>query len=371
MLRGLFKFLNILTLIVLLLSCLATYIEPKQFWQLSFIGFAFPVVLIVNVFFLLLWILKRDAFGLISLIAIALTWKFIQSTFALHFKEDNKEAGIKLMTWNVKNFDLYNWSNNEETREKMMQLIQKENPDVLCMQEFYSNNQFFQNIEFIRDTLGYKYFYFPPSVELKKLPKTKLQKTLWQSGELNQQWGVATFSKFPITDMGRIDFSNSYANDCIYTDINFSNKKVRLYNVHFESIHLGYGDYATLDSLGENQQLKWSSAKKIVQKMRRAYARRAQQAFAVTAHINEFEGNQILCGDFNDVPVSYTYSTVRGNMTDAFIEKSKGFGATFANKFSIFRIDYTLFDETIKINSYKTVRKELSDHYPVVVTFSP
>ena len=289
MLRGFFKFLNVLALIVLLLSCLATYIEPTKYWQLTFIGFAFPVVLIVNIFFLLLWILKRDAFGLVSLVALVLAWEFIHSTFAVTFNEANKESGIKLMTWNVKNFDLYTWSHNEETRAKMMELIKKENPDVLCMQEFYSNNQFFPNIEFIRDSLGYKYFYFPPSIELNKLPKTKLQKTLWRSGELNQQWGVATFSKFPITDRGRIDFSNSYANDCIYTDINLGNKKARLYNVHFESIHLGYEDYATLDSIGENQQLKWSSAKKIVRKMRRAYARRAQQAVAVNKHINEFK----------------------------------------------------------------------------------
>ena len=107
MLRGFFKFLNLLALVVLLLSCLATYIQPKEIWQLSFIGFAFPVVLIVNTFFLLLWIFKRDRFGLIPLIAIVLTWKFIQSTFALNFKEENKESGIKVMTWNVKNFDLY------------------------------------------------------------------------------------------------------------------------------------------------------------------------------------------------------------------------------------------------------------------------
>ncbi len=368
--RFFFKFLNILALVVLLLSCLATYIEPKQFWQLSFIGFAFPVVLVVNVFFLLLWILKRDTFGLISLIALVLTWKFIQSTFAINFSGENKEAGIKLMTWNVKNFDLYNWSHNEETRAKMMALIKKENADVLCMQEFYSNNQIFKNVEFIRDSLGYKYFYFPPSVELNKLPKTKLQETLWQSGELNQQWGVATFSKYPIIEHGQIEFDNSLANACIYTSISLDGKTVRVYNVHFESIHLGYEDYATLDSLGENQQLKWSSAKKIVRKMRRAYSRRAQQADAVNKHINEFKGYKILCGDFNDVPVSYTYSTAKGNLQDAFIEKSKGFGATFANKFSIFRIDYALFDEGIKINSYKTIRKELSDHYPVVTTFS-
>lgn len=104
--------------------------------------------------------------------------------------------------------------------------------------------------------------------------------------------------------------------------------------------------------------------------MKRAYSKRSEQAIAVAEHLEEFKGRKILCGDFNDVPVSYTYSTAKNNLRDAFIENSNGFGATFANKLSIFRIDYTLFDERIKINSYKTIRKELSDHYPVAVTFS-
>ncbi len=370
MLRGFFKFLNVFALLVLLASCMATYIEPTKYWQLTFIGFAFPVVLIVNFIFLLIWIYKRDKFGLISLVSIVLTWKFIHATFAMNFNEESKETGIKVLSWNVKNFDLYNWNKNTETREQMIALIKNEKADVLCLQEFYTNNQLFHNLEYLRDSLGYPYVYFFPSVDLKKLPKSKLQKTLWKKGELHQQWGVATFSKFPIVDSGKIDFKNSFANDCIYTDIDFSGNRTRVYNVHFQSIHLGYDDYATLDSLEQNQTTRWAPVKNIMLKMKRAYNKRSQQANIVAESMTEFSGQKILCGDFNDVPVSYTYTTTKGNLQDAFIEKSKGFGATFANKFSIFRIDYTLFDSGIKINSYKTIRKELSDHYPVVVTFS-
>lgn len=371
MLKGFFIFLNILALIVLLLACMAAYIDPNQFWQLSFIGFAFPVVLVINVLFVVIWIIKRKPLGLIPLFAILLTWKFIQSTFAFNFRADNKEQGVKLMSWNVKSFDLYNWSHNTETRKKMMDLIKKEDPDLLCLQEFYTNNQLFHNVEYIRDTLGYKYAYFSPAVELTKLPKTKLQATLWQSGVLKQQWGVATFSKFPITNTGRIDFDGTIANDCIYTDITIKNKPVRLYNVHFQSIYLGYSDYATLDSLEEKQQTNWTGIKSIMRKMKKAYSKRSKQANAVADHMEAFEGEEMLCGDFNDLPVSYTYKTVKGELTDAFMVKGKGFGATFANKLSIFRIDYALFDPKVEVHSYRTVRKSLSDHYPVCVTFSP
>ena len=86
--------------------------------------------------------------------------------------------------------------------------------------------------------------------------------------------------------------------------------------------------------------------------------------------MNAYTGRKIVCGDFNDVPVSYTYHTVSGNLQDAFVEAGRGFSPTFSNKFSIFRIDYALLDPAFKVNSYRVVHKELSDHYPVVVTFN-
>ncbi len=367
-LRGFFIGLNVLALVVLLLSCMATYINPNQFWQLSFIGFAFPVVLLINVFFLILWLFKRSRFVFISLAAIMLSWKFIYSSFTVH--ASGEEHGLKVMTWNVKNFDLYNWSHNVATRSNMMSLIEKENPDVLCMQEFYTNNQLFHNLEYLRDTLGYGYCYFFPSVNLTKQPRTQLQKTLWKSGTLNQQWGVATFSKYPIIDSGQIDFKNSFANDCIYTDIAINGKPIRIYNVHFQSIHLGQDDYAAIDSLEHNNRTNWTDIKAVIRKMKKAYGKRASQADAVSGHAALHKGNKIICGDFNDVPVSYTYETVKNDLQDAFVENGNGFGATFINKLSIFRIDYVFPDKRIKVNSYKTVREKLSDHYPVCVSLT-
>ena len=367
--KNLFIFLNIIALLVLALSCLATYIEPTVFWQLSFIGFAFPIVLIINFLFLPGWLLAGKRFALIPLIAIVFTWKFIHGTFAFNFIGNNHESGIKLMTWNVKAFDLYNWSHNTEARNNMMALIKKQNPDVLCLQEFYNNSEVFHNLEYLRDTLGYQYCYFPPAVETSKPALSKTQKLQWHNRPLIQQWGVATFSKFPITDSGKVDFGKTLSNSCIYTDLNVKGKTVRLYNVHFQSIHLGSQDYTALDSLEDAQKTQWTSLKSIMKKMKLAYKRRSIQANAVAQSMQAYEGSKMVCGDFNDVPVSYTHHTISQNLQDAFVAKGKGFSPTFSNKLPVFRIDYVLLDEAFKINSYRVVRKELSDHYPVVVSF--
>jgi len=373
-------------LLALLLSCLASYIEPGIFWQLSFIGFAFPVLLIANLLFLVGWALAGKRFVILPLLTILFLWKFIHSTFAFNFSAENKEEGlaaslrtsssaslrtsIKLMTWNVKAFDLYNWSHNTEARNNMMRLIKKENPDVLCLQEFYTNSEVFHNLAYIRDTLGYAYCYFPPASELEKPALSKNQKFQWHNRPLIQQWGVATFSKFPITDTGKVDFGHTLSNSCIYTTLNISGKVVRLYNVHFQSIHLGNEDYTTIDELEDAQKTGWGSLKSIFKKMKLAYSRRSIQANAVAKSMEGYEGAKVICGDFNDVPVSYTYHTVSQNLQDAFVEKGFGFSPTFVYKFSIFRIDYALLDPSFKVNSYRVVHKDLSDHYPVIVTFN-
>ena len=359
-----------MALLVLLASCLAAYIDPAQYWQFAFIGFAFPVVLVMNVCFLILWIIKRDRFGLLPLLSIILAWPFIQSTFALNFRNTTDEGGIKLMNWNVKSFDLYNWTHNKETRSQMLETIRKENPDILCMQEFYTNNLAFRNLEYFRDTLGYRYYHFPPSVDLYKSHKVKAADKTWQKHLLNQQWGVAIFSKFPIADTGLIDFDNSLTNDGIYADIQYENKTFRVFNIHFQSIHLDYDDYATLDSLEIKKQTNWPGIKNIMRKMKRAYTKRSRQVHAVAQQVDEYSGMKILCGDFNDVPVSFTYKTARGSLRDAFMEKGQGFGPTYAYRLSIFRIDYILFSADVDIQSYKTVRRKLSDHYPMITTFN-
>lgn len=369
--RAVFKFLNLLALIVLALSVLACYSNPNSFWQISFIGFAFPFALAANFFFLLIWLWKRDKFGWLPLFAIVLCWSFIRSSFGLNYFSTNEEQGIKLLTWNVKNFDLYNWSGNKNTRGKMMDLIRRENPSIICLQEFYSdNNKILGNVSYLADSLGYKNYFFVPVAEKTKQPKSDIQRIKWNNEALHQQWGVAIFSKYEILGTGRIDFPNSKFNSGVYADLKINGKKIRVYSAHLESVHLHKEDYYTIEDIEDNQKPDWLSVKNILRKMKLATTKRAEQAQVLKQALDDYCCEQILCGDFNDVPVSFTSHTLRENFQDAFVEKGKGFGATFLSRLSLFRIDYALFSEHFKIHSYRSVHEKLSDHYPVIVTFS-
>ena len=75
----------------------------------------------------------------------------------------------------------------------------------------------------------------------------------------------------------------------------------------------------------------------------------------------------ILCGDFNDTPLSYTYRQLSRKLTDSFIEKGRGIGNTYIGEFPSFRIDYVLHSPTLYTVGYTREDITLSDHYPIKV----
>lgn len=342
---------------MLLVAGFSKYINPIISWIPAFFGMTYPFLLLINILFLFLWFLffKKKSFVLISLFAIVFTGTSFIATINISAPERTLKE-VSILSWNVKNFDLYNWSKNKETHELMMQLLEEKKPDVVCFQEFYTESTgSFKNIKEIKKRLGYKYYYFGETFSIRN----------------NRQWGLATFSKFPIKDHGQIKFEKgSRLNSCIYTDIEFAKDTVfRIYNTHLQSLHFGNDDYEYLKELKDQQKHDVKNSLKIGRKIKSGFVKRAKQAQQISAHKNKYSGKSIICGDFNDPPTSYAYHLLSENMQDAFKEKGIGFGNTLVNPTPFFRIDFMLMDPCLKINSYKTYKKDYSDHYPVQVYF--
>lgn len=362
MLKGFFATLNFIAVVLMFFSAAAVYINPNSVWQFSFAGFLFMPLMIANAAFVVLWLLARKWLALLPVLALLLCYKPVLRSFGFNFKKQ-QEKGVKVLVWNVRNFDLYNWSKNLETRAEVMDLIKDENADILCLQEFYTDSgTLMNNIKYLVDTLGYTYWHFEPTVEVNRWHHRK---------KIEQKWGEATFSKFPIVNRSRVDFTNSRSNDCIYTDVLVNGDTLRVYNMHLQSIHLDGHDYSALQQMEQQQEPNWKNIRKIARKMKNGSRSRASQAEQVARSIRKFKGKQIVCGDFNDVPISYTYNKLANanNMQDAFVAKGFGFGKTFINPYLYLRIDNVLASQEIRINSWRTNPKVLSDHYAVSVSF--
>jgi endonuclease/exonuclease/phosphatase family metal-dependent hydrolase len=346
---------NHIAAIALLISYLAPYISPENFWFIAFFGLAYPVLLIINILFVIYWSIQFKKNAFYSLIIVISGWSQIQCYAQINpiSKPYDSKKGFKVMSYNVKLFDLYNWSHNVETRGKMFDLIKNEKPDILCIQEFFTRDSTdeYNNLDTLLKLQKAKYTHKEYTTTLRRI----------------DHWGVAIFSSYPIVKNGKINFDTKSNNICIYSDLLINGDTVRVYNVHLQSIKFGYKDYKFVDDLMNNKETEeLEKSKNILKRMKLAYIKRSKQTELVAAHIATSPYPVIICGDFNDTPNSYTYHTLSNTLKDAFVESGRGFGRSYVGKFPSFRIDYILHSSNFKSYNFRTVRKELSDHFPLV-----
>ncbi|MCU4176294.1 endonuclease/exonuclease/phosphatase family protein [Carboxylicivirga sp. N1Y90] len=355
-------FRSIITLIslvasgFLMLSVLTAYVNPSRMWVLAFLGFGFPILWGVNVLLVLLWASKRRWQLLIPLLAILLTWGHWNNTFqwkGKRLKESQQlEMPLSVMSFNVRMWDIYNWTGEKNVQNKIFEMIRKENPDVLCLQEFYSSTS--------------KSRYSEHSI-LARLNQYKYKHIEYRAGKRGRRnFGLVTLSKYPIVEKGNLKFEHT-SNFSIHTDIKVHGKRVRVFNNHLESIRFSSKHLNFLDSLNfKNEDERRAGIREITGKMRVAFEHRADQAERIGRHISNSPFPAIVCGDFNDTPVSYVYREMRGELKDAFVESGSGMGGTYNGKLPAFRIDFIFHDQRFQAYDFKKLDVNYSDHFPIV-----
>jgi endonuclease/exonuclease/phosphatase family metal-dependent hydrolase len=335
----------------LLFAGLACWISPVRFLLPAYFGLAFPVILGLTIFFLLFWAVRLKWYFVISLTALLLSYQNVYDTFPLSRKKEIPDGSIKVLSYNVHLFGFY----TPLSKNEIIDYIVNSEADIVCLQEFgYSSipkkdylkkNEIFETLQKI-----YPYHH----IELTQIKK---------SGS----YGVATFSKFPILRKARVQYDSKY-NSTIYSDMQIHGKEVRVFNCHLESNQLTENDKVLIKNLGEeyrNDRIN-EVVEHLSQKLGRSYKFRAKQADAIAEEISKTDLPIILCGDFNDVPVSYAYTKIRGNrLRDSFTESGNGYGYTFNEKLFWFRIDHIMHSKDFSAYRFRIDKVNYSDHFPV------
>ena len=189
----------------------------------------------------------------------------------------------------------------------------------------------------------------------------------YQSSTKFQSFGIAVFSKYPLSNSRMVKYDSDYNGSSVH-EVNIKGKKLTLINNHLESFKLTMEDrtrYSSLiksfssDGLGD---LKGA----FEQKLGPAFRIRAKQAEAVSEEIKNAKGDYVLvCGDFNDTPISYAHRTIQGDLTDAFAESGRGMGITYNQNFFWFRIDNILHSPNMTSMNCSVDKVAYSDHYPL------
>jgi len=342
----------------LVIAVAAKYIPPILFWLPAFFGLAFPYIFLLNILFIVYWFIQFKhafIFGFIALcIALPTAFRYVQ--FSTSAGENNSKS-LKVTSYNSMLFDLYNWKKNSQSRDKILNSLNEINPDILCLQEFYTSEQKgdFNNTDTLKKILHTKYYH---------------SEYTYTQHEFDH-WGIATFSKYPIINQGKIIFNTKSNNICIYSDIVANSDTIRVYNIHLQSISFSKKDNKFLDDVisdkDANDELE--NSKNILRRLKRAFTKRTKQVEMITAHMKTCRYKIILCGDFNDTPASYSYQSLSKSLKDAFLEKGNGFGRTYAGKWPQFRIDYILHDKSLKCKKYERSEETFTDHFPITAYF--
>ncbi|MET0638237.1 MAG: endonuclease/exonuclease/phosphatase family protein [Chitinophagaceae bacterium] len=353
-----FIFLNAVLVFFFLLACVAPYLDPENWWFISFLGLGFPFLLAAMLCFLIGWLFVKRKLALLPAIALVLGYKSISVLFAFHpgasFKEKKQPGDIRVVTWNVARFVEMKRNNNKgsRTRLRMMEQLKDADADIICMQEFFHSNAtgWYSNLTYIAKQMNYPYFYYSHDDDGDK-----------------HFIGNIIFSRFPIIDSGLVRFPRpSLPETLMHADIVAYGDTMRVYTTHLQSLQLRPDDYEAIDHIKEGDSGIISNSRTIYSKLRKGISRRKLQTDVVEQVVGDSPYPAVLCGDLNDVPNSYTYYSVRGDKQDVFLKKGFGIGRTFSAISPTLRIDYMFADKNFTVKQVKRVVRDYSDHYMLV-----
>ncbi|MBS1653213.1 MAG: endonuclease/exonuclease/phosphatase family protein [Bacteroidetes bacterium] len=356
--RRFFIFTNIVVALFFLMACFFPSFKFLYGWLSPLLALSFPFLLLAVLLFFFWWLIVKWKLAGISLIALLFGWKSITVFLAFHpgqhFSATKEKNSIRIATWNVARFIEMKRNNNKgsQTRLKMMEQIKEQNADIICMQEFFHSldSSYYQNINYISENLHYPYWYYS-----------------YNNDGYRHFFGCIIFSRYPIIDSGLVVFPKPTLPETVmHADIKVNNDTIRVYTTHLQSVQLGKSDYEKIDEIKKAEDSLVSNSRTIFSKLKRSSGYRRIQADIVKEQIANSPYPLIFCGDMNDVPNSYTYAAIRGNLQDAFLQKGFGIGRTFNALSPTLRIDYILPSDEFGIIQFKRIVKNYSDHYMLV-----
>lgn len=184
---------------------------------------------------------------------------------------------------------------------------------------------------------------------------------------------LVILSRFPITPLHGDNGKLFFQYQAVSVDVNGT--PVTVVNVHLPSFGLSDDERQIVRKLREGSGgLKEGAGEMrhtIYGKLALAFAERAHAAEIIRDYADTVKGNLIVCGDFNDVPGSYSYRTIKSaGLRDAYNETATGYTYTYNAYMMFFHIDQMLYRGDMRAVSFRRGTVKSSDHYPIRTTFA-
>lgn len=328
--------INIGCIVGLLLCYASPYIAPQYWYIPQFLGLFYSYFLLANIIFFIFWSLFKRSYAKYSFVVILLGFGFISRVYKWNEKRlGDKQDVVKMLTYNVKRFGT-DAQGKTVNPSNLFEFVQKQDAEIACFQEYSHSRYQKYGSKLLRKQYSHIYY----------------------SGD------VATFSKYPIINQQPITFEKGHYVAGIVTDIVVERDTLRVVNVHLESNKLSMANKKDIENLVSKKR-NFQKLRSVVSKLKNASLRRTKQVERLVPLIAGSPYPVILCGDFNDTPLSYSYQRVKKLLNDSFVVAGKNSGRTFAEGSIKVRIDYIF--SKLPFYEHTIHQIESSDHKPVTV----
>ena len=326
------RWLNLLLILITFLSYLSPFIDPAFLWFFSLLGMGYPWLLLFNMIFVLIWLFKKHWYCIFSLGCIFVGFNHFQSFIGLNEIQPNEQAEIKVMTLNC----MGNYRIIGDTKKRFDQFLVESKPDVILLQE--------------------------------SIPKTRPISKKDYPYIFQPKKNLGIYSKFPFVNKGSVlkDIKGNRSTGCLYVDLKINQQIIRVYNIHLQSNKVSQEASKIKEEGNLQKKETWLDIRTILGKLKRATAKRSEQANTIIQHLEGSKYPVIAGGDFNDTPLSYTYRLFAEKLNDGFKERASGIGTTYSGTIPVLRIDYIWTDKDFQVNSHEILKENFSDHYPVI-----
>lgn len=340
-------------LVAMALSVVNPHIDPNRFIWTSYFGLAFWEIVFFNllIFIALLLLWSRKVW--VAVLSLLIAVPGIRKSYSFG-SQINEDGYIRVMSYNVHNFKLVDGITSDEGMAyQVINKVREQNPDVFCCQEFSAYEEGVSRTKSIDDfaqSAGFQYVYY---------------------NKKNGFAGNVVFSKYPLTKVSSDIGLGKEITSGVLVSVD-AGEKGRFYvaNLHLHSYNITDGEIDVITNSTELRNQFDTIGMSVVRKLKYAFEKRSEEIAEVLESLPCLDGAIVVCGDFNDTPMSYTYRQMqKAGFVDSFTKVGRGIKPTYAGKLPLMRIDYIWGNENVKPLNFKRLRFKASDHYPIMLDF--
>lgn len=336
--------INLLFVVAMIFCVYTSTLPPQLHPRLSYFGLMFPVFLVINLFFVLFWLVFKWKCMIVPVAGLLLCAQSIRTYYPLNVPVNPPEGCIKVLSYNVMHFGDHRNGSWEEN--PIVQYLRKSEADLICLQEATHSkvNEVFATLEDVY-----------PYCSIERGPDSF----------------VAFLSKYPILSSQKIEYES--INNCsIVHEVAIGTDTIIVINNHLESYRLSPEDKEDYRSIIRNykhpeENDSETKYKSLTEKLSMHDSIRGIQTDSVAKFIDRNKHRRmIVCGDFNSSPISYTHHRLTQYLNDAYTQSGNGSGTSYNQSGMYFRIDNILVSPNITAYGAMVDKSiKTSDHYPI------